>query len=213
MTVAGKRIADAFYSRKPDHAYFSGCSTGGEQALMEAQKYPADYDGIVAGAAANNRTGVHTSILWNYAVGQREPGSAIPRAKLSTLAKAVLSACDAQDGVEDGWLNDPRTCKFDPASLQCTGEDSDACLTKAQVETVKRIYAGPVNPRTGKLIYPGTPRGSEFGWANFAPHHEPRPDPRRMHRYSSGSWARRGTGTGSITTRTSRQLMRSSQNR
>ncbi|WP_321472292.1 tannase/feruloyl esterase family alpha/beta hydrolase [uncultured Paludibaculum sp.] len=168
MTLVAKRIVHAFYGRSAQHAYFTGCSTGGEQALMEAQKYPADYDGIVAGGAANNRTRVHTSILWNFAVAQKEPASALSTAKLATLANAVLAACDGKDEVRDGWLDDPRRCEFDPASLECTGPDNDGCLTKAQVQTVRRIYEGPVNARTGEQIYPGTPRGSELGWAGFS---------------------------------------------
>lgn len=168
MTLAARQIVQEFHGRAPQRSYFTGCSTGGEQALMEAQKYPADYDGIVAGAAANNRTRVHMSILWNFAAAQKDPASSLAPAKLATLTKAVLATCDGKDAAQDGWLDDPRRCTFDPGSLECPGPDNDGCLTKAQVQTVRNIYQGPVNPRTGKAAYPGTPRGSEQGWTNFA---------------------------------------------
>ena len=163
---------------------------------MEAQKYPADYDGIVAGAAANNRTRVHMSILWNFAVAQREPGSGISAGKLAMLGRAVLAACDARDG----WLEDPMRCRFDPASLRCTGVEDDGCLTQTQVETVEQIYKGPVNPRTGEQIYPGTPQvASSDGRA--LPHLVRLRGRRRMLRYFSGFGERSGTGGTSISTR------------
>src|ERR1035438_10572607 len=108
---------------------------------MEAQRFPDDYDGILGGAAANNRTGVHTSILWDYVVTQREQAGYLPASKLSLLASAVLAACDEADGLKDGLIADPRQCRFDPATLECKGADSDACLTAAQVQTVRSVYA------------------------------------------------------------------------
>ena len=116
MTVVSKMLVKAYYDTAPKRSYFTGCSTGGEQALMEAQRFPGDYDGILGGAAANNRTGVHTSILWNFAVTQREAASYLPATKMTALAAAVLSACDAADGLKDGMIADPRTCRFDPSS-------------------------------------------------------------------------------------------------
>lgn len=169
MTVAAKLFVKAYYQKAPRYSYFSGCSTGGEQALMEAQRFPGDYDGILGGAAANNRTGVHTSILWDYAVTQREPASYLPPSKLALLASAVLAACDATDGLKDGLISDPRNCRFDPAALQCDGADTDSCLTAAQVQTARRVYAGPANPRTKEQIYPGVPPGSELDWFHFGP--------------------------------------------
>lgn len=169
MTVVSKTIVKAYYKAAPRHSYFSGCSTGGEQALMEAQRFPDDYDGILGGAAANNRTGVHTSILWNYVVTQRTLADYLPDAKLSLLASAVLAACDTTDGLKDGLIGDPRQCHFDPVTLACKGAASDACLTATQVETARRIYAGPANPRTRKQIYPGVPAGSELDWKRFGP--------------------------------------------
>jgi feruloyl esterase len=164
MTLAAKQIVRAYYARDAKHSYFTGCSTGGEQALMESQRYPDDYDGIVGGAAANNRTGVHVSILWNFAVNERTPASYLPAAARSLLSQAVMNACDGLDGVKDGVIADPTKCHFDPASLQCKEPEKQNCLTAAQVQTAKEIYSGPVNPRTGDSLYPGLPRGSEFGW-------------------------------------------------
>ena len=162
MTVVARQVVRAYYTREAKHAYFVGCSTGGEQALMESQRYPDDYDGIVGGAAAQNRTGVHESILWNFAVNERTAAAYLPEEARSLLTRAVVNACDSLDGVKDGVITDPTKCHFDPASL------ADG-LTAAQVETVQQIYAGPVNPRSGQSLYPGLPRGSEFGWNGLDP--------------------------------------------
>jgi feruloyl esterase len=164
MTLFAKQIVRAYYERDAKHSYFTGCSTGGEQALSESQRYPDDYDGIVAGAAANNRTGVHVSILWNFAVNEKNPASYMHAAARFELSQAVVNACDALDGVKDGVISDPTKCQFDPAVLQCKEANQTGCLTAAQVQTAKEIYAGPVNPRTGESLYPGLPRGGEFGW-------------------------------------------------
>jgi len=164
MTVVAKQIVRAYYEREAKYSYFTGCSTGGEQALMESQRYPDDYDGIVGGAAANNRTGVHVSVLWNFAVDQKTPAPYLHPAARFLLSQAVLNACDALDGVKDGVISDPTKCGFDPASLQCKGSSQEGCLTSDQVQTVKDIYAGPKNPRTGESLYPGLPPGSESGW-------------------------------------------------
>lgn len=164
MTVVAKHLVKTYYSRNATKAYFVGCSTGGEQALMEAQRFPDDYDGIVGGAAANNRTGVHTSILWNFTASQRTPESYLPPQKVALLSKAVLNACDALDGVRDGLIGDPQRCEFDPGVLECKSGDQEDCLTKAQVETVRDIYSGPINPRTRRNIYPGLSKGSESAW-------------------------------------------------
>ncbi|MGB7972823.1 MAG: tannase/feruloyl esterase family alpha/beta hydrolase [Roseiarcus sp.] len=170
MTVAGKQIAQAFYSKAPAHAYFSGCSTGGQQALSEAQLYPADYDGVAAGAPVVNRTHLHAAFVWSRQAADRSAGGTLGRDKLMLLKKAVVAACAPGAGgvASDTFVADPLHCAFDPASLVCKAGDAPDCLTPEQVETVKRFYAGPTNPRTGEQIYPGWPRGSEgpaFGWA------------------------------------------------
>lgn len=169
MTLLAKQLVKAYYGRDAKKSYFTGCSTGGEQALMEAQRFPDDYDGIVGGAPAHNRTGVHVSILWNFAVPQRSAGSYLPPVKISLLSDAVVHFCDALDGVMDGLITDPRVCRFDPASLQCKASDGEKCLTAEQVATVRALYAGPTDPKSGKQLYPGLQMGSEFGWAQLSP--------------------------------------------
>jgi feruloyl esterase len=131
---------------------------------MSAQRYPEDFDGIVAGAPANNQTQL---CAWRIAVEAKilqEPASVVPPAKLALVNKTVLARCDALDGVQDGLLTDPHRCRFDPASLLCRGADTNDCLTATQVEAVKMGYA-PARRKTGQLIYPGLLPGSELGWA------------------------------------------------
>jgi feruloyl esterase len=162
-TVKAKTLINAFYDRAPRLSYWNGCSTGGRQGLMEAQKYPDDFDAILAGAPANYQTHLHT---WDLSVSipvLKDPAAAVSAAKLTMLNHAVLAACDTRDGVKDGLLNDPRACHFDPATLLCKGADSDACLTAPQVESVKRMYA-PARTKNGDLIFPGKDPGSETGW-------------------------------------------------
>jgi feruloyl esterase len=165
MTVAAKQIVTGFYNQAPQYFYFTGCSTGGGQALHEAEQFPADYDGIVGGAPAENRTHVHTAVLWDYYVAHRSPAALLPADKAQRVTKAVLGSCAVQSGglESDPFLTDPRRCNWDPASLQCTGGDTSSCLTADQVQAVKSLYDGPRNPRTGDLVYPGIPRGSESG--------------------------------------------------
>jgi feruloyl esterase len=128
---------------------------------MEAQRYPEDFDGIVAGAPANNWSNHFTGFVWNEQALLNDPASLIPPQKLPVIQKAVLAACDAIDGVKDGLIEDPRACRFDPAVLTCKGDDGSECLTAPQVTALKKIYEGPKNPRTGKQIYPGYPPGHE----------------------------------------------------
>ncbi len=168
MTLAAKQIIQAYYNREPRHSYFRSCSTGGEQGLMEAQRFPDDYDGIVAGAPANNRTRLHMEIFWNFAVSHKNPADNLPSAKLPMITQAVLHACSASKAVpSDNFLTDPSTCHWDPQALLCKAGDAGDCLTAEQVKTVRSIYQGPTNPATHVSIYPGVPRGSEFGWGDF----------------------------------------------
>ena len=161
-TVAGKAVTRAYYGRDADHAYFVGCSQGGHHALMEAQRYPEDYDGIVAGAPANYWVGLMTGELWAGLATTRTPGQDLPREKLPALGAAVLDACDALDGLEDGLIGDPRACTFDPAEIECAGADGPDCLTSGQVAAARAIYAGPTRPGTGEQIFPGYALGSEY---------------------------------------------------
>ena len=167
MTRVGKAVVAAYYGREPKHSYFGSCSNGGRQALMEAQRFPEDYDGILAGAPANLWTHLLTDAISNAQALTFEDGSYIPSSKLPALARAVNSACDAQDGVADGILNDPRKCHFDPAAMLCNAGDSDKCLTAPQVTALKKLYAG-AHGAPGHMIFPGYLPGAEDGGGGWA---------------------------------------------
>ena len=167
MTRVAKAVVQAYYAKAPQRSYFAGCSDGGREALMEAQRYPADYDGILAGAPAHNWTPLLATAVWDTQALTLDPASFIPPAKIPTIAAAVKAACDEADGVKDGILNDPRQCKFDPATIQCKAEDNDKCLTAAQVTTLKKIYAGPHDAQ-GHEVFPGYPPGAETGEGGWA---------------------------------------------
>jgi hypothetical protein len=162
MTVIGKATVKAFYGDGAQHSYFANCSNGGRQALMEAQRYPEDYDGILAGAPANYWTHLLASALYDAQTTTLDAASYIPTSKIPTIARAVNAACDAKDGVTDGVLNDPRQCHFDPATLLCKAADSDACLTQPQVRALKKLYEGAHDSR-GREIFPGFLPGGEDG--------------------------------------------------
>ncbi len=160
--VKAKAIISAFYGNGPKKAYFSSCSNGGRQALMEAQRYPEDYDGIIAGAPANNWTHLMAGFLWNSVATLVDWKAYIPPTKLAALQLATLAACDALDGVKDGVIDDPTRCKFDPATLLCQGAESDACLTAPQNGALRKIYSGPMSSKRENL-FPGYPPGGEAG--------------------------------------------------
>jgi feruloyl esterase len=166
MTVAAKIIIAAYYGRAPAFSYWNGCSTGGRQALTEAQRFPADYNGIVAGAPANFLTHLQASSIWKAQAIRKNRNGLIPSPKLPLIHNAVVAACDARDGVKDGLLRDPRLCDFDLKTLECKGEDSPDCLTAAQVAVARAFYTPTVNPRTAEQIYPGLMLGSELGWSS-----------------------------------------------
>jgi len=167
MTVDSKQIIQAFYGSGPKLSYWNGCSTGGKQGLTEAQRYPNDYDGIVAGAPANYITHLQAGSEYSSWVALKDginaPGY-IPPSKLPVLHQAALDACDAKDGVKDGVIEDPTRCHFAPSAAQCKGDDDASCLTAPQVKTVELIYAG-AKYKNGKQIWPGLEPGSELGWA------------------------------------------------
>jgi hypothetical protein len=166
MTVDAKTITKAFYGADAKPSYFASCSNGGRQALMEAQRFPDDYDGILAGAPANAWVPLLTAAL--KFVQTLDQAGYIPAAKIPAISKAVLAACDQQDGVKDGVLNDPRQCKFDPATITCKAGDkdkekeSDSCLTPRQADSLKLLYSG-LHDASGKLIFPGLLPGAEDG--------------------------------------------------
>ncbi len=164
-----KAVMRAYYETAPARNYFFGCSDGGREALMEAQRYPEDFDGIIAGAPANQWSYHLAGFVWNEQALNESPESFIPQTKLPAIQKAVVAKCDSLDGVKDGLIEDPRKCNFDPAVLLCKEGDSADCLTAAQIVTLKKIYAGPTNPRTGKQIYPGYPPGHEAIPGAWAP--------------------------------------------
>jgi feruloyl esterase len=164
MTLTAKALVTAYYGNEPRLSYWNGCSTGGKQGLTEAQRYPADYDAIIAGAPANFWTHLTTRALWVAHAALIDPATKLSAEKMSVLHRAVLQACDAQDGVRDGVIEDPTRCHVDLSTLTCKSGDSPECLTPAQIGAVRKIYAPAVNPRTGTDIFPGLEPGSELRW-------------------------------------------------
>jgi len=167
MTVKAKTIINTYYGSEVKLSYWNGCSAGGRQGIKAAQKYPNDFDGIVAGAPAVNTTGRAAFSVWIAQNQHKEESSYIPQSKYGMIHDAVLQACDALDGVKDRVIENPRQCKFDPKVLQCSAGDGGSCLTSPQVQTARIMYAALVNPRTKKEIFPGLEYGSEMGWSTF----------------------------------------------
>ncbi len=165
MTRASKDITEAFYGKAPTYSYFTGCSGGGQQGLAEVQRYPADYDGVVSGAPANVPTHMWPGETYPSFVTQQSEATKIPTEKLPVIAAAAVAACDELDGAKDGLISEPKNCKFDPATIQCKSGDAKDCLTAAQVDSVKKVYAGLKDPTTGEQFWPGFEPGSEPQWA------------------------------------------------
>jgi len=170
MTTTGKAITKAFYGQPAKRSFYTGCSTGGQQGLIESLYYPEDYDGILVGAPVMNRTWGHGAVLWDYAAAHRTPASLLSDAKLKLLNRAAVATCWRQGHglAGDRFISDPMSCKFDPAILACKGSASDSCLTPGEVETARAFYSGPRSAE-GKASYFGWLPGSEmqdtFGWA------------------------------------------------
>lgn len=154
LSQVARQIIDAYYGNHPSYAYFVGCSSGGWQALTEIQKYPGDFNGVVAGAPANNFVRLSLRSTVTAQMSLEHPEGNLTRAQTKLVADAALKQCDAEDGVADGLMSDPLHCDFDPAKLQCKAESSDSCLTAAQVERVRALY-GPIKSRGGLELYPG----------------------------------------------------------
>ena len=156
-TDNAKAIITAFTSTPPSRSYFNGCSDGGREALMEAQRYPKDFDGILAGSPANFWTHLFVGFVWDQQALEDKAASYIPAGSLPILSNAALKQCVGKDGgvSTDAYLNDPRQCNFNPAQVACTSGQSSGCLTAAQVTAAQKIYQGPVNPSDGVQIYPG----------------------------------------------------------
>jgi feruloyl esterase len=163
MAIRSKAIIQAFYSRGPQLSYYQGCSTGGRQGLMEAQRFPDDFDAIIAGAPVNNVVHLNIQSVARQVDMLREPSRMLPSNKLTLFGNAVMAACDSNDGVKDGIVSDPRMCKFDPQVLMCKAGDGPDCLTAAQVETAKRAWE-PVKTKGGEMVYPGSAPGFESGY-------------------------------------------------
>lgn len=163
-TETAKRLVRAYYGAGPRLSYFLGCSRGGGQGLMEAQRFPGDFDGILVGAPAYHWTEFMTGFNWNSRAIAAGP---ILREKLPLVAGAVLAECDGKDGLVDGLIQDPRRCAFDPISLLCAGADAPGCLTGAQVSAVRKVYSGP-RDSWGRLLSPGFPMGAEDGPGGWA---------------------------------------------
>lgn len=179
MVVVARALIRAFYGRDPRSSIFAGCSTGGQEALALAQRYPTDYDGILAGAPANNRTHLHAYFLWNFMAQQAAKGG-LTAEKFALIQRYTLADCAGKDGglPTDGFLTDPRQCKFSPVVLpRCAdGKDDGTCLTQPELVALQRLYAGPTNPRTGERIFAGVPFGTDWsgviahggeGWQNI----------------------------------------------
>lgn len=164
-TLAGKALTQSFFARAPEHSYFLGCSTGGRQGYVEAQRYPNDYDGIVAGAPPISETGAGMALLWNVVQLNDERG--LPQlgpAALQRIHAAAIASCDANDGLKDGLIGDPRACRFDPSELVCKSDASSDCLTVAQADAVRRVYRGPRDSKGRGLNTGGPLPGSELNW-------------------------------------------------
>lgn len=170
MTVTGKAVARAFYGRGARRSYYTGCSTGGQQGLIEALHYPADYDGILVGAPVINRTWGHAAVAWDFAAANRTPGSRLSDTKLGLLNRAAVAECRRQGAAlaGDPFITDPLGCSFNPATLLCRGTEGDQCLTAAEVATARAFYAGPTT-RDGMSAFFGWLPGSEgpgrFSWS------------------------------------------------
>ncbi|MEE2964986.1 MAG: tannase/feruloyl esterase family alpha/beta hydrolase [Acidobacteriota bacterium] len=163
--VTAKAVIAAYYDTPQRYAYWDGCSTGGRQGLMSAQRFPGDFDGIVAGAPVQNFTDTQMAYIWNNQALARAP---LTVAKVAQVGEAVYARCDGSDGLEDGLIDDPRQCDFDPARHLpvCDGSSGDDCFTNGEIETLQAIYGGPV--ADGRQLFPGQPVGAEAGgWTNW----------------------------------------------
>ena len=169
MTVFARAATERFYAASPTYSYFRGCSTGGGQGLHEAQRYPGDYDGILAGAPGANRVPAHLAFQWAWAATQRDPTTYLPTEKRKLWADKVMAACDGLDGLKDGLIVRPDKCTIDPAEARCKGKDAPDCLTSGQVDALANIYAGPRHAVTGEQLAQGYLRGTELGFLSEQP--------------------------------------------
>jgi feruloyl esterase len=170
MTVKAKAIINAFYGHNARYSYWDGCSGGGREGLLQAQRYPDEFDGVIAGDPATFRRNAWA--LWLANASFKDPADYIPPAKYPMIHQAVLDACDAIDGLKDGLIDDPTRCHFDPKILQCEGGDTPSCLTARQVQTARTILSPPTT-RSGREIFPRLEPGTELRWGRLAGGPEP----------------------------------------
>jgi feruloyl esterase len=157
MTADTAKAAVAkFYGQAPAHSYFNGCSLGGRQAWLEIQRFPADFDGVLAGDAFNDYNVAKMELNWNQQWQLKNAAHYVSSANLVNVGHATVAACDALDGLVDGLIDDPRKCKFDPATIQCSASTTQRCLSAGQVETMKMLYQG-ARTSTGQQLTPGCP--------------------------------------------------------
>jgi feruloyl esterase len=175
MTVTGKALTQAMYGVAPRYAYFNGCSTGGRQGLMEVQRYPQDYNGVVSGAPAINWNRFHVQHLWGPVV-MNAADNAIPSCKLSAATAAAITACDTIDGVQDGVIEDPRRCTYDPKALVGTSPGECGAFTAADADVIRRLWEGP-RRQDGSFLWYGLPRGADLNALWTSRGTPPRPQP------------------------------------
>jgi feruloyl esterase len=166
MTVASKKIVASYYDSGPKFSYWNGCSAGGRQAMKAAQQFPADFDGIIAGAPGLDWTGRAAGAVRVAKTLEKNEAARLTETERRFLHNAVVQSCDAADGVKDGVIENPQRCKFDPGVLECKGSETSSCLSKPQVETARLIYSAAVNPATKREIT-GLIPGSELGWTDL----------------------------------------------
>lgn len=162
LAIKSKAIIKAYYGTAPTYSYWNGCSTGGRQGLIAAQRFPEEYDGLVIGAPAINWDRFVPSELWPAVVMNKTAGGPIAAEKLTAATKAAIAACDANDGVRDGVINDPRACTYDPAALVCkSGDDRSTCLTTQEAAAIRKIWDGPA-ASSGRRLWFGLERGASL---------------------------------------------------
>ncbi len=182
MTLTAKAVVRALYGSAPSKSYFNGCSTGGRQALVEATKYPDDFDGIIAGAAANPKTHLDAWRMWAAHLQLKSEEDRVPPEKFPLVHQAVLAQCDALDGVKDGLIENPTQCRFDPAPIVCKPGGTADCLTPRQAAVAKALM-GPAKTSSGKEVFPGYAPGTELGWSFLLGSNEPYSNPVDDYKY------------------------------
>lgn len=165
-TLATKAVLASYYGTAPKRSYFHGCSNGGRDALIQAQRYPQDWDGIISGAPANDWTGIMTTFAYTAQIAEPHRRAGLLGPKINLVYEAALKTCDAADGLKDGLISNPTTCRFNPAVLQCKSGSGATCLSKPEVDTLRTLYGG-VRTGGGKLVMPGFPVGSELNWGTW----------------------------------------------